>query len=51
METKILVWGFGELIKEPYKLGLTKDPEEISCTICTEMSFSFLRKILLKTYM
>lgn len=50
MKTKILVWGFGELRKEPYRLGLTKEPEEINCTICIEMSFSFLRKILLKMY-
>lgn len=47
----MLVWGCGELIKEPYRPRLTKKPEEISRTICTEMSFSFLRKILLKTHM
>jgi len=51
MKTKILVWGFGDLIKELYRLGLTKKPEEISCTICKEKSFSFLRKILFKLYM
>lgn len=48
MKTKMLVQGFGELIKETHRLGVTKEPKEISCTTCTELSlasFSFPRKI------